>query len=62
MRGYSTGLMAVEPLWRWLREGITYHHCHGTAYDLIHRVATFRAKINVDPDAIAYCLWSKEPA
>jgi transposase len=26
--GYSPDLMPVEPLWRWLREDVTYHHCH----------------------------------
>ena len=26
--------MPVEPLWRWLREDVTYHHCHRTAEDL----------------------------
>jgi len=28
--GYSPDLMPVEPLWRWLREDVTYHHCHVT--------------------------------
>jgi hypothetical protein len=23
--------MPVEALWRWLREDVTYHHCHRTA-------------------------------
>ena len=32
--GYSPDLMPVEALWRWLREDITYHHCHRTAEDL----------------------------
>ena len=41
--GYSPDLMAVEPLWRWLREDVTYHHCHATAEDLIRRVAAFEA-------------------
>lgn len=27
---YSPDLMPVEPLWRWLREDVTYHHCHTT--------------------------------
>jgi transposase len=26
--GYSPDLMPVEALWRWLREDVTYHHCH----------------------------------
>ena len=41
---YSPDLMAVEPLWRWLREDVTYHHCHATAEDLIRRVAAFEAR------------------
>ena len=28
--GHSPDLMPVEPLWRWLREDVTYHHCHPT--------------------------------
>ena len=31
--GYSPDLMPVEALWRWLREDVTYHHCHPTAED-----------------------------
>jgi transposase len=31
--GYSPDLMPVEPLWHWLREDVTYHHCHATADD-----------------------------
>jgi hypothetical protein len=42
-------LMAVEPLWRWLREDVTYHHCHPTAEDLIRRVAAFEADVNAEP-------------
>ena len=41
--GYSPDLMLVETLWRWLREDVTYHHCHATADDLIRRVAAFEA-------------------
>jgi transposase len=32
--GYSPDLMPVEALWRWLREDVTYHHCHASAEDL----------------------------
>jgi len=35
--GYSPDLMPVEALWRWLREEVTYHHCHASAEDLIRR-------------------------
>src|SRR3954464_6283106 len=35
--GYSPDLMPVEALWRWLREEVTYHHCHASTEDLIRR-------------------------
>lgn len=58
--GYSPDLMPVEALWRWLRENVTYNHCHATAEDLTRRVATFEAKINQDPCTIADRLWVKD--
>ena len=58
--GYSPELMAVEPLWRWLREDVTYHHCHPTAEDLIRRVAAFEADVNADPCVVADRLWVKD--
>jgi len=57
--GYSPDLMPVEALWRWLREDVTYHHCHPTADDLTRRVAAFEARINQDPCTIADRLWVK---
>jgi transposase len=57
--GYSPDLMPVEALWRWLREDVTYHHCHPTADDLTRRVAAFAARINQDPCGIADRLWVK---
>src|SRR5690242_17433176 len=57
---YSPDLMAVEPLWRWLREDVTYHHCHPTAEDLIRRVAAFEADVNADPYVVADRLWVKD--
>jgi DDE superfamily endonuclease len=57
---YSPDLMAVEPLWRWLREDVTYHHCHPTAEDLIRRVAAFEANVNANPCVIADRLWVKD--
>jgi len=57
--GYSPDLMPVEALWRWLREDVTYHHCHPTAEDLTRRVAAFEARINQDPCTIADRLWVK---
>ena len=58
--GYSPDLMPVEALWRWLREDVTYHHCHASADDLIRRVATFEARLNQDPLVIADRLWVKD--
>ena len=57
---YSPDLMPVEPLWRWLREDVTYHHCHATAEDLTRRVAAFEAEVNQDPCAAADRLWVKD--
>ena len=57
---YSPDLMPVEPLWRWLREDVTYHHCHATAEDLIRRVATFEDTVNQDPYTVADRLCVKD--
>ena len=51
--GYSPDLMPVEPLWRWLREDVTYHHRHATTEDLTRRVAAFEADLNQNPCAVA---------
>lgn len=58
--GYSPDLMPVEALWRWLREDVTYHHCHATADDLTRRVAAFEAQVNQRPCAVADRLWVKD--
>jgi transposase len=58
--GYSPDLMPVEALWRWLREDVTYHHCHASAEDLIRRVDTFEVRLNRDPLVIADRLWVKD--
>jgi transposase len=58
--GYSPDLMPVEALWRWLREDVTYHHCHASAEDLARRVGDFEARLNQDPLAIADRLWVKD--
>ena len=57
---YSPDLMPVEALWRWLREDVTYHHCHASAEDLTRRAADFEARINQDPCALADRLWVKD--
>ena len=58
--GYSPDLMPVEALWRWLREDVTYHHCHASAEDLTRRVADFEVRLNRDSFIIADRLWVKD--
>jgi transposase len=58
--GYSPDLMPVEALWRWLREEVTYHHCHSTADDLRRRAANFEVRVNRDAYAVADRLWVKD--
>ena len=53
LSGYSPDLLPVEPLWRWLREEVTYHHGHATAEDLIRHVAAFEKPANQDPYVVA---------
>ena len=60
MPGYSPDRMPVEPLWRWLREDVTYQHCHATADDLIRRVAAFEDRVNASPYLVADRLWVKD--
>jgi transposase len=58
--GYSPDLMPVEALWRWLREEVTYHHCHASRDDLTRRVAAFQARVNQEPCTLADRLGLKE--
>ena len=58
--GYSPDLMPVEALWRWLREDVTYHHCHASTEDLTRRVGDFEARLNREPFVIADRLWVKD--
>lgn len=55
----SPDFRPVEALWRWLREDVTYHHCHTTAAELITRVWDFTQTINADPFTVADRLWTK---
>jgi transposase len=57
---YSPDFMPVEALWHWLREDVTYNHCHDSALQLITRVTRFVATINADPYALADRLWVKD--
>jgi transposase len=58
--GYSPDLMPVEALWRWLREDVTYHHCHASRDDLTRRIAAFQARVNQQPFVLADRLWVKD--
>ena len=49
--------MPLNPLWRWLREDLTYQHCHATADDPIRRVAAFQDRGNASPYFLADRLW-----
>lgn len=49
---YSPDFMPVEALWRWMREEVTYNHCHSTPQDLIAAVAAFETGANANPDEI----------
>lgn len=49
---YSPDFMPVEALWRWMRENVTYNHCHATAADLIAAVEVFETMVNRDPDVL----------
>ena len=51
--GYSPDFMPVEALWRWLREDVTYNHCHTTPEELIARVQAFEANLNATPLVVA---------
>lgn len=56
---YSPDFMPVEALWRWLREEVTYHHCHATADALVQRVHQFVKTINRNVFEVADRLWVK---
>ena len=58
--GYSPDFMPVEALWHWLREEVTYLHCHTTRDELIERVAAFEKAINHDPYTVADRLWVRD--
>jgi hypothetical protein len=49
---YSPEFMPVEALWRWMREEVTYNHCHATAADLIAGVAAFETAANEQSEVV----------
>jgi transposase len=56
---YSPDFMPVEPLWRWMREEVTYNHCHSTPQALIAGVAAFEAEANAKPEEVFSRLFVK---
>ena len=56
---YSPDFMPVEALWRWMREDVTYHHCHASRDELMARVRHFEQTINATPTHVADRLWTK---
>jgi transposase len=49
---YSPDFMPVEALWRWMREEVTYNHCHATDAELIAGVSKFEDEVKRQPEVI----------
>ena len=49
---YSPDLMPVERLWSWLRQELTYLHCHPSEQQLAERIAAFVDSLLDDPAAV----------
>jgi len=49
---YSPDLMPVERLWSWLRQELTYLHCHHSEQPLAERIAAFVAELLDDPATV----------
>ena len=49
---YSPDLMPVERLWPWLRQELTYLHCHHTEQQLTKRIAAFEAELLDEPATV----------
>jgi len=57
--GYSPDLNPIEGLWKWLREEVTYGHCHESVSALFKASKAFVYEINQDPMAMISRLWPK---
>jgi transposase len=55
--GYSPDLNPIEGLWKWLREIVTQHYCHGSLDELRLDCQAFIDAINQDPLQIINRLW-----
>jgi transposase len=60
LSSYSPDFMPVESLWRWLREDVTYNHCHQTRDELLQAVAAFERRVNEDCYNVADRLWVRD--
>lgn len=49
---YSPDLMPVERLWSWLRQELTYLHCHVDIEQLTDRIASLQAQLNDEPATV----------
>lgn len=49
---YSPDLMPVERLWSWLRQELTYLHCHVDFQQLTDRIEGLQCRLNDDPSAV----------
>ena len=54
---YSPDFMAVEHLWHWLREEVTYHTCYNSKAELMAQVSKFQERVNSCPLEVADRLW-----
>jgi len=57
--GYSPDLNPIEGLWKWMREALTYGHCHDSVESLFTASMEFIRSINADSLAMIQRLWPK---
>jgi len=56
---YSPDLMPVERLWSWLRQELTYLHCHADPAELLDRIAAFVERLQDTPQQVHRRLYPK---
>ena len=49
---YSPDLMPVERLWSWLRQELTYLHCHVDLEQLTERIEGLQSQLNDEPATV----------
>lgn len=57
--GYSPDLNPIEGLWKWMRQEVTFNHCHLTMRQLFDACKAFIERLNAAPDQILSRLWPK---